>query len=69
MLPLRGIPRGLWLVLLVLFVVQVDCVQKVFIATTGNNVWESDSNWNPAGVPTSSDDVYPDTKLAEMKMP
>lgn len=45
------------LLLLIVGVGSVDAALKTWDRGAGNNNWASPNNWNPNGVPTSSDDV------------
>ena len=44
-------------ILIVLFFVNITVAQTFFDNGGGDNLWSTAANWNPDGVPTSSDDI------------
>ena len=44
-------------ILIALFFVNFSVAQTFFDNGGGDNLWSTAANWNPDGVPTSSDDI------------
>ena len=52
--------KNLLSLFIILFFCFGACAQKYWTGSAGDGLWNSPTNWNPAGVPGNSDDVVLD---------